>query len=145
MVERSQIHAHLLAQTGRQRERAQQIPRPARIRMTVRTTGLGESRMTGRQALDFGAFLLEEPSFSWGVIVQDSLSTGQLPICNAMVLKWVRNEGGLYTGAEMGFVVQAGDSLVGVTNMRLQFSLTFEASTLRTTAGTGTSAAESRH
>jgi hypothetical protein len=130
---RPQIHDALLRQQGKTREQSQHAPRPARVRYTVSTVGVGESRLTGTKAIDFGALMLDEPSFSFGVIAVDSLSVGQLPLCTATVIRWLKNDNGAYIGAEVAFKVECAK-----TNVHLKFSLTFEGTTLRSTLGNGT-------
>lgn len=125
----AQLHHALATQAGRARETAQSGPRPARIRMSVRTVGIGETRLVGRHALNFGASLLEEPSFTWGVQALGSIAGNNMPLCTAIVLRYLTGgtgAGRLYVGAEMGFRIDSDDS-----NITLLFSLTFEASTLR--------------
>lgn len=124
---------HLARQAARKREVAEAIPRPARVRFAVKTTGIGETRMTGKQAIQFNANMIEEPTFSYGVVALSQLKVGELPLATATVLKWVLNDRGLYTGAEVGFRVE---SLL--YTVVLKFTLTFEGSTLRTTHGQGT-------
>lgn len=128
----AQIQYHMATASARAREQQQSAPRPARARFTVKTSGVGDTRLEGRKAIDFGAYMLEEPSFSWGVEALHPLGVNELPLCTAIVLKYIKNSNGLYTGAEMGFRVDCDNSKV-----RLQFSLTFEASTLRSTTGGG--------
>jgi hypothetical protein len=77
--------------------------------------------------------MLDEPTFSWGVVALDSLKVGELPMCTASVLNWQTTAQGLYVGAEVGFKVESM-----LYTVRLKFTLTFEASTMRTTVGTGT-------
>lgn len=129
-----QIHHALAQQAGRSREQAQQAPRPARVQLIVRTQGVGETRLLGRRAVSFGALLMDEPSFSWGVQAGQPIANQTLPMCTAIVLKYIVTSNGLYTGAEMGFRVDSEDPKI-----RLKFSLTFESSTLRSSAGIGTS------
>jgi hypothetical protein len=129
----TRIHGEFATQAARAREQAQSVPRPARIRFSVKTTGAGESRMVGPKAINFLAFMLEEPTFTWGVQAAQTIAPGDLPLCTAIVLRYIKNGNGLYTGAELGFVVDSENP-----NVRLKFSLTFEGSTLRSTSGTGT-------
>jgi hypothetical protein len=126
----TQINHELAAQAGRRRERDQQVPRPARVRLTVMTSGVGETRLVGRKALAFDAFLLEEPSFSWGVEALHTLGANELPLCTPVVLRYIQNGNGIYTGAEMGLRVHCDNPTV-----RLKFTLIFESNTLRSTAG----------
>lgn len=121
-----QIHHALALQAGRAREADQRSPRPARIRLSVKTVGIGETRLLGRSAVQFGASLLDEPSFTWGVQALGPVAANNLPICTAIVLRYLITGNRLYTGAEMGFRIDSDDS-----NIALQFSLTFEAATLR--------------
>ena len=128
------IAKHLATQGNRQRERAQASARPARTRFTVATVGVGEHRLVGSTALDFGAFMLEEPTFSYGLIAAEPLGLGLLPLGTATVLTFLKNtQGNMWTGAEIGFYVQCSKP-----DVRLRWSLTFEASSMRSTFGTGT-------
>ena len=120
-------YAALEGIAARDSETREAQARPARVRFFVKTRGTGDIRMTGGKALYFGAFMLEEPSFSYGVIVEGNLGLGAAPLATAMVLKWKR-QGKFWMGAEMAFAVDTPDM-----NTRLKFSLTFEGSTLRTT------------
>lgn len=129
----STIHSSLQKAQQRSKENDQGQPRPARVRFSVKTSGIGESRLTNSKAIDFGAFLLDEPTFSFGIVTLDTLAVGELPLCTATVLRWKQTAAGLYAGAEVGFKVESMKY-----NIRLKFSLTFEGSTLRTTVGTGT-------
>lgn len=131
---RSTIHTSMQQQAARQREQSQHSPRPARVRFQVNTVGVGESRLSGTKAIDFGALMLDEPSFTWGVQGVDSLSVGQLPLCTAIVTRYLTNDNGVYTGAEVAFKVECAKS-----DVHLKFSLTFEATTMRSTLGNGTS------
>jgi hypothetical protein len=133
MDARSEIYEHTQRVTARQRELAQHAPRPSRVRFTVRTSGTGETRLLGGAALTFGALLIEEPSFSWGAIAGEPLRAGQLPLCTAIVLNYLVTPGGQYYGAQMGFKVESAKF-----DIRMKYSLTFEATTLRSTAGNGT-------
>lgn len=130
----SSVHADLSAKAGRQREQAEHQPRPSRVRITVDVAGIGETRLAGQKSVDFGAYLLDEPSFTWGVQTVSPVQLGQLPMCTAMVTRYVQNASGLYIGADMAFRVDSA-----LSNIRLKFSLTFEASTVRSTSGLGTS------
>lgn len=116
---------------SRARNQQEAAPRPARVRFIVNVTGsgAGESRLPG---LNFGALILEEPTFSWGLIALDPLPVGAIPLATACVLTWQANDNGIYTGADVGFRMD-GDG----TTRRYKFSLTFEGSTLRSTANTG--------
>jgi hypothetical protein len=135
------IHHELSALDARRREEAQHAPRPVRIRMTVSTQGVGETRLLGRNGLSFGAYLLEEPTFSYGLVLnQGSLPVNAAPIATATVIKWIRTKNGLYTGADMALAVyvpfvDTTDSTQPTAQMRLKFSLTFEATALRATTG----------
>lgn len=135
---RAEVHSALLAHAGKAREQAQHQPRPARVRFSVNTVGVGETRMTGVKSLDFGALMLEQPSFSWGVVSRDPLQAGQLPLCTAIILGYKQNANGAYIGADIAFKVECAKA-----DVHLQFSLTFEASTLRSTVGNGTSTSAS--
>lgn len=127
------IHAHLQRAQQRSKENDSSQPRPARVRFSVKTTGIGESRLVGPRAIDFGAYLMDEPTFSFGVVSMDTLKVGELPLATAIVLRWKVTSAGLYAGAEVGFKVESM-----LYTIKLMFNLTFEGSTLRTTVGTGT-------
>lgn len=129
----SAIHAHLNRQAARQRESNQAVPRPARVRFAVKTAGTGESRMIGKKGIAFGAYMIDEPTFSFGVVALGPLKVGELPLATATVLHWQRTPAGLYSGADIGFKVESM-----LYTVRLKFTLTFEGATLRTTGGTGT-------
>lgn len=116
--------------TGKQRETAQAQPRPSRVRINCLVTGVGETRLKGAKAIKFNTAMLEAPTFSFGVVAIDTVAAGQMPLATAVVLSWTRNSRGMYTGAEMGFIVESTR-----TNIRLRFTLTFEGVALRTTAG----------
>lgn len=128
----SNLHAQVQRVTARQREQAQHAPRPARVRFTIRTSGTGETRLLGGAALKFGAQLIEEPSFSWGAVAGEPLGPGQLPLCTAIVLNYLVTPNGMYYGAQMGFKVESAKY-----DIRMKYSLTFEATTLRSTAASG--------
>ena len=125
----SDIHFHLARETARQREVSQASARPSRVRFTVRTVGTGESRLLGQAAVKFGASMMEEPSFSYGLIATEGLAPGEMPIGSAIVLRYII-QNGLWIGAEMGFKVESAKY-----NIKIKWSLTYESSTLRTTAG----------
>jgi hypothetical protein len=116
---------------GRNRNTQEAAARPARIRFYVDFTGFGnaEARLG---VINFGALIMEEPTFSSGVVALDALAVGEIPLATAVVLGWVSNENGIYTGADMGFRISGGN-----VSHRFKFSLTFEGSTLRSTANTG--------
>jgi hypothetical protein len=135
---RPEIHVALQRQAGKQREISQHLPRPARVRFAVKTKGVGETRLTGVKALDFGALMLDEPTFSFGVVAQEPLQIGQLPLCTATVLSYTKNTNGAWVGAEIAFKVECAKS-----DVQLKFDLTFEASTLRSTIGNGTNTSTS--
>jgi hypothetical protein len=105
--------------------RRESLARPARVRLLISSMGTGETQITGKSALMFGAIMMEEPSFSFGVIANGNLATGAYPQATAIVLKW-RKDGKFWVGAEMGFRVQSTN-----TKISLQFSLTFEGLALR--------------
>lgn len=128
----ARIASHIQARTSRAREGDQAAPRPARVRFSVRTQGVGESRLVGAHAIDFGALMLDEPTFSFGVVTLDNLKVGELPLATATVLRW-KQTGGLWAGAEVGFRVESMRYTI-----RLVFNLIFEGSTMRSTVGTGT-------
>lgn len=115
--------------SARGREQAEALARPARIRFFVDVQGTGETRLTGKAGIQFGAYMLEEPTFTWGVAAAAGreIAIGQLPLCTAVVLKYqtTSNEK-FFTGADVGFAVESGD-----VGSRLKFSLTFEGVTLR--------------
>lgn len=128
----------MLRQAGRQREVSQHLPRPARVRFAVRTKGVGETRLVGAKGLDFGALMLDEPTFSFGVVADEPLKNGQLPLATATVLAYKKNANGAWVGADVAFKVECAKS-----DVQLKFDLTFEASTLRSTVGNGTNTAAS--
>lgn len=124
------LHATVASITARQREQAQGQARQSRVRFFVVVTGVGETRLQGTQAVSFGCFMMEEPTFNFGCTAIGSLPEGALPMATATVLNYSVNAQGLYTAAEMGFKVESAKY-----DIRLRFSLTFEGIALRTTAG----------
>lgn len=120
---------HVIADiAARDRVQSESLARPARIRFFARVTGTGETRLEGRAGIEFGAMMLEEPTFTWGAAATRSLAQGGIPILSAVVLRY-HKDGDFYSGADMGFVVESGDPRIV-----MNFSLTFEGTTLRTTA-----------
>ena len=117
---------------GRDRNQREAIPRPARVRFFVNVTnvGAGEVRMNG---LSFGALILEEPTFSWGLTALDSLPADSVPLATACILGFITNDNGIYTGCNLGFRMSGSTA----ATYRYKFSLTFEGSTLRSVANTG--------
>lgn len=113
---------------ARSRQQQESIARPARVRFFAVARGVGESRLEGKSALMFGAYMMEEPSFSSGVIMLSGIAAGGIPVATAVVLEW-RKQGDFYVGANMGFYLESSDPKISV-----KFSLTFEGTTLRTTA-----------
>lgn len=134
MIPRSEIHTAMQRQASRHREANQSQPRPARVRFSVRTKGVGEIRLVGAKGIVFGALMLEEPTLSFGVVADEPLQLGQLPLATAVVLGWKKNANGVYLGADMGFKVECAKS-----DVQLRFDLSFEGSTMRSTFGHGTS------
>lgn len=108
-------------QTARQREQAQSVPRPSRIRMAVKVRGAGETRLP----VIFGAYLLDEPTVSFGCVAEVPLKFGELPLATCTVLAWNKSKG-MYQGALLGLRVESNKFDIVVN-----FSLTFEASALR--------------
>lgn len=116
------IYEHLDTLTAQQREYSQAQARPARIRMHVDVSGNGETRTE----LTFGTMLLEEPTFTWGAVLRSKTPEGFMPLSSAAVVQYKANQRGFIVGAEMGFLIEGG-----LENVRLQFTLTFEAIALR--------------
>lgn len=138
MQVKPEIHVALMRQAGKQREVSQHLPRPARVRFAVKTKGVGETRLTGTKSLDFGALMLDEPTFTFGVVAEEPLKQGQLPLATAIVTAYKKNTNGAWVGCEIAFKVECAKS-----DVRLKFDLTFEASTLRSTVGNGTNTSAS--
>lgn len=126
----SQIHRTLQTKASTSFGVQDSQPRDSRARFQVAVQGTGESRLTGTNALKFGAYMTEVPTFSFGVIATAVIGNGALPQATAVVLRYLQNENGLYTAAEMGFVVASLQA-----NISLRFSLTFEGSALRIPVG----------
>jgi len=112
---------------SRDRENAEAQARPARVRFFARTRGVGETRLEGKRGITFGAIMLEEPSFSFGVINEGNMAAQAAPLATATVLRWKR-QGQFWVGADLVFVVDGRRP-----DIRLKFSMTFEGITLRTT------------
>lgn len=121
------LYATLARQTAMQRDLAQAVPRPTRVRFFVTTEGNGEVRLAGNDAVFFSTYFLEKPTLATGFTLPDG-DQGSFPTtANAMVTSYVQDAQGLYTGAELGFVVSAPSAI------KVEFSLTFEAYALRST------------
>lgn len=131
MVVHSTMHATLAAKAAKAMQVAESQPRPSRVNFTVSIRGAGETRLIGNRAIQFGVMMLDEPAFSYGVIATGPVAQGAMPMATAIVLDYVKNQNGLYVGAEMGFVVDSLD-----TNISLKFSLTYEAAAFRASVGT---------
>jgi hypothetical protein len=129
-VVRSELHRAMLKQSGRQREVSQALPRPARVRFAVKTKGVGETRLIGARGIQFGALMIEAPTFTYGVVADGPLQQGQLPLATAVVLGYKKNDQNAYVGCDIAFKVESAKS-----DIQLQFDLTFEASTMRSTFG----------
>lgn len=110
--------------TARQREISQAQSRPARIRIHMDITGAGETR----KKVEFGTFMLEEPSFVYGVQARSKLALGDIPLVTAVVMEYTQNSMGLYVGAEMGIRVEAP-----ILNIRTRIHMIFEGVSLRST------------
>lgn len=93
--------------------------------MNVRVAGNGETRL----GVKFDAYMVDEPTFSFGCVAAGPLRFGELPMATAIVLSWDKTHSGMYQGAQVGFRVESNRFDI-VTN----FSLTFEASALRSTS-----------
>lgn len=126
----STAHSTLRAQAGRAIQMSESAPRSSRVRFSVVVTGTGETRLAGRQRIEFGTLMLEEPTFTFGVIANGEIPLGAMPQATAVVLSYARGRNNLYTAAEVGFRVVSSRS-----NISLKFSLTFEGTALRSTAG----------
>lgn len=126
------IYQPLERQTSAQRNLAQAVPRAARVRMFVRVVGAGESQLTGDQAVYFHTAMLEEPTVSHGIALEEVPTLGDFPRCWAGVISYIKNDLNLYVGAELGFRIECSN-----TNIAVRFSLTFEGHALRSTAGIG--------
>lgn len=109
---------------ARQREISQAQSRPARIRIHMDITGAGETR----KKIEFGTFMLEEPSFVFGVQARAKLSLGDIPLVTAIVMEYTQNSMGLYVGADMGIRVEAP-----ILNIRTRIHMIFEGVALRST------------
>jgi len=117
---------------SRARNTQEAAARPARVRFYVDVTGSGGGEAT-IDGLNFGALIMEEPTFSYGLVALENIPAGQIPLATAVVLSWISNDNGIYTGANMGFRLQTASN----APLRFKYSLTFEGSTLRSTANTG--------
>lgn len=129
-----QIHRIAQAHAGRALQVTDSQPRQSRLHYLVRVTGIGETRLTGQRALQFGMLLLTRPAFSSGVIAEGQIPLNSMPLTSAMVLNYLTNSNGLYVGAELGFVIQPAE-FGKPFSIPLQFTLAFEAAAMRTTAG----------
>lgn len=121
------FYAAVERQNAAQREIAQSISRPARIRFTVRVKGAGETRL--KDTLDFGTYIIGEPTFQYGCVATHAIRDGEFPLATAVVSEWVTNDRGMYVAAKMLFRIDCFNEEVELT-----FNLTFEGFALRTTA-----------
>jgi hypothetical protein len=119
--------------SGRQREQGQAVARPARVRFSIVSNGTGQARLVGNEALSFNAWILEEPSFTFGVIANNPIDENALPQATATVLGWrmldptpTSARGSVWLGAELGFRVESSQPDISV-----RFSLTFEGYVMR--------------
>lgn len=126
----SSVHHTLMAQTSRTGQVMDSLPRTARVHVRVNVTGVGETRLYGHKHVQFGALMLEEPAFTFGIVARHSIGNGSMPYASAVVLGWHKNSNGLYTGADVGFKVMSANPKIA-----LAFSLTFEGQTLRAATG----------
>lgn len=109
-------------QTARQREQAQSAPRPSRVRMNILVKGTGETRLK----VAFNAYMMDEPTVSFGCIAKVPLKFGELPLATVTVVAWDKTQQGLYQGALVGFRIESNNF-----NIQMNVSLTFEGSALR--------------
>lgn len=128
--------AHDVSQASASRaiQVASSQPRSSRLHYIVRVTGVGETRLEGKGALQFNMLLLSEPAFSYGVIADGEIPLNSMPLTSAIVLRYVTNRQNLYTGAEIGFVIQPAEFGKPVS-VPLRFMLAFDAPAMRSTAG----------
>ena len=119
--------------SGRQREQREAVSRPARVRFAITSVGTGQGRLVGQDGLVFNAWMLEEPTFSFGVVAINPIAEGGLPQATATVLKWKQLDeeatnarGQVWLGADVGFRVESSQSDIEVI-----FTLTFEGYTMR--------------
>lgn len=112
---------------SRQRELAQSASRPTRVRYVISTRGTGETRMD--EPIKFPTFIIGDPTFTYGVVADQPIKRGEIPLATAIVLGWEQNDRGMYVGAFVGFVVDCIRE-----TMRLKWTLTFEGFGLRTTS-----------
>lgn len=110
--------------TARQRELSQSQARPARVRIHMDITGAGETR----KRIEFGTFMLEEPSFVYGVQARGKLELGDIPLVTAVVMEYNTNSLGMVVGADMGIRVEAPTA-----NIRTRIHMIFEGVALRST------------
>lgn len=115
---------------ARSREQSQSVAKSSDIRVRVEVRGSGEILLNGAKGVLFGAMMLEEPMFSFG-LVADGIPLNQgIPTGNACVMAWKKTDK-FWIGADMGFVV------ANPTDKPLAFTLTFTGSALRTTQPIG--------
>lgn len=106
---------------------AESLARPTRLRFKVMVSGIGQTKLTGAKGINFGAFLLEEPSFVFGMVADGAIAN--VPLGSAMVLGW-KTDGKFWTGADLGFVIESD------VPIKAAFSLIFEGTSLRITPTT---------
>lgn len=132
-------------QHARRVELASSQVRPARCRFFVDAEGLGASQMIGDAALAFDTYFTEEPTCSFGVMLSRSpgLQEGDeiefLPMAISYVTRYLTNDLGLYTGAEVYLRTWHPQEVYDASSIveeeyAFRFSLTFEGFALRTTS-----------
>lgn len=100
------------ARSTRERHQGNQARRAVTLH-TYRTTGWGE--FVEPTVVPFSTTYLEKPNMVKGFeladedadgnIINQDLTIGRFPRCDAFVYKWRRDDNGNYTGAWMGFTV----------------------------------------
>lgn len=116
---------------AKSREISQAVASSSDIRVRVEVKGEGEVQLTGAKGVVFGAMMLEEPHFTYGVVCAEGtpLNLG-IPTGLACVLAWKKTEN-FWIGADMGFLV------TNPTEKPLVFTCVFTGSALRTTQPVG--------
>lgn len=114
----------LMAQLERRRLDLEQVRSNAagvaRAVFAFRSSGHGELKLAA--PVRFGVTFTEQPAISTGVVlVSGRLVAGKFPNACAGVYQWVRNPRGLFVGAKMFFVVDAGGQ-----SYSLEHHVTFE-------------------
>lgn len=123
----SNLASGMRQNTVRAKQDLQMSIRPVRQRHWGEYFGNGRAFPTA--PIMFANTFVEEPSFTYGVVVREGISNLYAGTATAFVLRWVTSsDGNLYRGAQMCYYVDVRDIQNNPVNqaVKLSFSLVFE-------------------